>query len=232
MSGITTFTALRLDDKDVNDPNSGFYTAQATTEQINNIPADAKEEGELLYNKTTGKLVLLNGVEGVWETVNSYPGFTEPLIAFQGSNSAESNSTIEGEQVYYMPLDSAGILKAQDFTLPDNSKNQVLYTGNSSIVIYYTIALGIWINSVAATPDNPDNNVAFNLYLNNLNHLGENSYDVIDRIELREVIDNAFYRLSFSRSTTLNANDKISCGIETPDVGYTLFGINMTIMSI
>ena len=38
----TIFTAIKLDDKDVNDPNSGFYTAQATTEQINSIPADAK----------------------------------------------------------------------------------------------------------------------------------------------------------------------------------------------
>ncbi len=72
-SGITTFTALRLNDKDVNDPNSGFYTTQATREQINAIPDNAKEPGELIYDKTTGNLVLYSQAEdedtGAWKTL-------------------------------------------------------------------------------------------------------------------------------------------------------------------
>ncbi len=72
-SGITTFTALKLEDKDVSDPNSGFYTTQATQEQIDAIPADSKAEGELIYNKTTGSLVLYSKAEdedeGEWKTL-------------------------------------------------------------------------------------------------------------------------------------------------------------------
>ena len=216
-SGITTFTAIKLDDKDVSDFNSGFYTTQATTDQINNIPADAKEEGELLYNKTTGNLMLFNGT---WNTLNSYPGFTRPLIAVYGSNDA-GNSTIEGEQIYYMPLDSDSvyILKAQDFTLPDPTKNEIIYTGTNSIVVHYTVALGIVI-----TPTSPITTVTFNLYLNRQH--------IIDRIVLYEVIAGDFHRLTFTRSTALNPGDVISCGIETADVAYNLYGINMTVMSI
>lgn len=94
----TTFTAIKLDDKDVNDPNSGFYTAQATTEQINSIPADAKAEGELLYNKTTGKLVVYNGIAGGWETVNSSEGFNGNVVI--NSYSTAPTDPVEGE-VYY-----------------------------------------------------------------------------------------------------------------------------------
>lgn len=94
----TVGTALKLDDKDVNDPNSGFYTAQATTEQINNIPTDAKEAGELLYNKTTGKLVLYNGIAGGWETVNSSEGFNGNVII--SSYPTAPTDPVEGE-VYY-----------------------------------------------------------------------------------------------------------------------------------
>jgi hypothetical protein len=94
----TVGTALKLDDKDVNDPNSGFYTAQATTEQINNIPTDAKEAGELLYNKTTGKLVLYNGALGGWETVNSSDGFNGNVVI--NSYPTVPTDPVEGE-VYY-----------------------------------------------------------------------------------------------------------------------------------
>lgn len=94
----TIFTAIKLDDKDVNDPNSGFYTAQATTEQINSIPADAKAEGELLYNKTTGKLVVYNGIAGGWETVNSSEGFNGNVVI--NSYSTAPTDPVEGE-IYY-----------------------------------------------------------------------------------------------------------------------------------
>jgi len=94
----TVFTAIKLDDKDVNDPNSGFYTAQATTNQINSIPTDAKAEGELLYNKTTGKLVVLNGVAGAWETLNSSEGFNGNVVI--NSYPTAPISPVEGE-VYY-----------------------------------------------------------------------------------------------------------------------------------
>ena len=94
----TVGTALKLDDKDVNDPNSGFYTAQATTEQINNIPTDAKEAGELLYNKTTGKLVLYNGIADGWETVNSSDGFNGNIVI--NNYPAAPTDPVEGE-IYY-----------------------------------------------------------------------------------------------------------------------------------
>jgi hypothetical protein len=136
-SEITTFTALRLDDKDVNDPNSGFYTAQATTEQINNIPADAKGEGELLYNKTTGKLVLLNGVAGVWETVNSSDADgnlvarsleTDPDPAVEGVIYYYDHTNIEESNTLRTQLydaDEAAVVTKTIVTTPDADGNLV-----------------------------------------------------------------------------------------------------------
>jgi hypothetical protein len=92
----TVGTALKLDDKDVNDPNSGFYTAQATTEQINNIPTDAKEAGELLYNKTTGNLMVFSN--GTWNTLNSSVGTNGNIVI--NSYPTAPTDPVEGE-VYY-----------------------------------------------------------------------------------------------------------------------------------
>jgi len=143
----TVGTALKLDDKDVNDPNSGFYTAQATTEQINNIPTDAKEAGELLYNKTTGKLVLYNGTLGGWETVNSSDGFNGDLIA--QSYNTDPNPVIAG-LIYYNPtyhtlntqtnLDTSTIV-----TTPDTNGNYIVKALNADpthqegLIYYNTI---------------------------------------------------------------------------------------------
>lgn len=95
-SGITTFTALKLEDKDVNDPNSGFYTTQATQEQIDAIPADAKAEGELIYNTTTGNLMVFS--KGIWNTLNSAPG-SDGNIVINKYPTAPAEPT-EGE-IYY-----------------------------------------------------------------------------------------------------------------------------------
>ena len=143
----TVGTALKLDDKDVNDPNSGFYTAQATTEQINNIPTDAKEAGELLYNKTTGKLVLYNGIADGWETVNSSDGFNGDLIA--KSYTTDPNPVIAG-LIYYNPtyhtlntqtnLDTSTIV-----TTPDTNGNYIVKALNADpthqegLIYYNTI---------------------------------------------------------------------------------------------
>ena len=105
-SGITTFTALRLNDKDVNDPNSGFYTTQATREQIDAIPDNAKEPGELIYDKTSGSLVLYSQAEdeevGVWKTLTTTTD-TEGNIVINSYPTAPTEPT-EGE-IYYNSTD-------------------------------------------------------------------------------------------------------------------------------
>lgn len=105
-SGISTFTALKLDDKDVNDPNSGFYTTQATQEQIDAIPADAKAPGELIYNTTTGSLVLYSKAEdeevGEWKTL-AITTDTNGNIVINNYPTAPSEPT-EGE-IYYNSTD-------------------------------------------------------------------------------------------------------------------------------
>ena len=107
-SGITTFTALRLNDKDVNDPNSGFYTTQATREQINAIPDNAKEPGELIYDKTTGNLVLYSQAEdedtGAWKTLvttASSDGEIEDTELIAKSHSTSQAPSAQTGLIYY-----------------------------------------------------------------------------------------------------------------------------------
>ncbi len=214
----TVFTAIKLDDKDVNDPNSGFYTAQATTNQINSIPTDAKEAGELLYNKTTGKLVLYNGIAGGWETVNSSAGFVpNATIALTGSNSIATSVSTLGES--YMPLDTVNILKNQNFTVPNTAVNTIKYIGSESIIVNYAVTVSI---SCTVVPDSPHNNVKFYLYRNNNKIITSNG-----AVEIYGLVANNHYYVSLTNVTNLVTNDTLSCKIASenlasPQISYTL----------
>lgn len=115
--GITTLTALTFNDRDISDPNSGFYPPQATSEQIEKIPSESKEIGEVLYDTTVGSLVLFSKTpeetEPSWKIIGG--GGTGAFIApshsedpaegtngqiYYNSNDGNPNTTEEAFRIY------------------------------------------------------------------------------------------------------------------------------------
>lgn len=99
---ITKLTALAFRDKDIKDPNSGFYPPQGTSEQINNIPTGSKEIGEVLYNTSIGSLMLFSKTpeesEPSWKIIGGDGGSTGAFIA--PSHSEDPTEGVNG-QIYY-----------------------------------------------------------------------------------------------------------------------------------
>jgi hypothetical protein len=163
---MTALTALRIESDNLNDPNSGFYPPQGTTEQIENIPADAKAEGELLYNTTTGSLMYYDGAD--WKTLNSSDGDDGDLVA--ESHAADPDPRVSG-LIYYNT--GSHQLKTQNnvatntiVTTPDVHGNYVVKSHaadpepNQPGLIYYETAFhqlktqnNVAANTIVTTPD-------------------------------------------------------------------------------
>lgn len=207
-SGISTFTAIKLDDKDINDENSGFYTTQATTEQINSIPTNAKAEGELLYNKTTGKLVVYNGIAGGWETLNSSDGLLSSPAGASFSMASAANFPIQSYTddtpipIIPNPV-GISIIKQDNFSIAENNKAVVRYLGNNNLSVIVTATM------VVEFENDVTNNLIFGLKVRG-NYIGFYNTQVT-------ILTGSVYHLTLTGPVILHNNDTVSLTLRNGD---------------